>query len=192
MRPSQCSRKLRALADGILHSATSSAARTAASLGRIAEAIEKGEADQVVVLRGPFKPSGVEGDPGVYEGQVSGLVIKNDEFNAHVLKEMGVTSPEEMAEYRDDPPDEHTFHVEVDFHWETPDPSVGWAGGGSVDGWELLALDGLELTAEDVQAVRPYIEKAVSGYEEKWVDSEAESKADDYDPPDPYDDYYDR
>lgn len=192
MEPSQCSRRLRALADRIATQNCPSASRTAASLGRMAEAIEKGEADQVVVLNGPFKPWNEESGSDIFEGEVW-AVVQNDELGEMLLKDEDEDVKEEYRENGVLQVGDHTFHVRVDWHWEPPDPSVGWAGGGSIESWELLALDGMELTGKDEIAIHPYIDVAVRKSEDAWATEAARNLAEDnFDPPDPYDDYYDR
>ncbi len=189
--PSRIAARLRKIADSAATDASLS--KVLRGLRRILTALDKGALEERVVLKGPFKPFTGENDRDVYEGQLWGLVIENDEFRKHVLAQMGITDPEEVKKYGDELLDEHTFHVEVDFSWSAPEPDVGWGGGAELSNWTFLALDGMDLTAEDEKAVMAHVEKAVEDQESGWAEEAAKNKAEaDFDPPDDYDAYHDR
>jgi len=159
--PSRIAVLLRKISDRVVRHYT--AEETIHDLRRVLEAMNEFD---TVTLHGPFVPVDKRklSDRNVFEGIVSGLIIDNDEFNQMIPDE------NKTENYVED----HSFHVKVDWYWSPPEPNVGWRGGIELDGWELIDLDGIALTADDAAAVEWYIQEAVDSQWNDWAD-EAET-----------------
>lgn len=120
-----------------------------------------------VKLRGPFRKS--EGTPDGQELDVGGICTAEGPGLAELL-----------------PDGPSVAYVEVNWHYETPDPSVGWTGGWEADGWEVTALDDVLLLDEGdrglaSQALENEVEKRLP----EWAEEHARRAEEDaFDPPD--------
>lgn len=179
MDPRHVSKSLRRIAAKVDSAGSPSARKVLTSLSRVAEAVEKEKPVKVVVLHGPFrkaKDTEIRGGYGseTESGEIEdGFLVQNDEFLAMAAEAAGPdTTP---ADFDDG---YHQFVVELSFYTEPPDPSVGWRGGTELDGWSLVALDGIVLENEDDRrAVESELESTVESLKDDWVEDYVRSAA---------------
>lgn len=139
--------------------------RAAASLLRAAEEAEEGRR---LELKGPFtraKHYTLQGHT-VFKVEVEDVPIDNMDFAEAAA---GPVGQEHVEDFRGP---YHTFYVDADFSYTSPEPSVGWTGGTELESWNVFAIDGVLLkNPEDRKAASALIEGDVPSYQDDWIRS---------------------
>lgn len=197
--PDETAEELRRIAasvaeDRLLDPARDGLAMLASSLRKAADPVQEfrqkgdleGLADYLgsVTLVGPFKkdPGSSSGDLHTFE--VDELVVLGDAFPKALSELSGEDLEETKWETR------HEITVETEWDYTKPEPSVGWGGGHTLEGFEVVAVDGLLLeNPEDRKAATARLEDEIRSQEDKWsrgqedaaAEARAESMIDDWD-----------
>lgn len=176
MKPGEIAESLRRLASSPRARSRPAVLR---SLSRLAAEAEGGPSGPVA-LQGPFHPAkpaevkeGNSWPSAVVEVEIDDLYVENDDF-ARLAAQVAGAGDEDVDDFKGP---YHVAHLELEFDYTTPEPSVGWTGGTQLDGWSLAALDGVVLENEaDRKAVEARLEPYVDRLSADW-EADAESAA---------------
>lgn len=138
--------------------------RAAASLLRAAEEAE----GRRLELKGPFtraKPRALQ-EHTVFEVEVEDVPIESVDFAEAAAGPVGQQFVEDYLG------PQHTFYVEAEFSYTSPEPEVGWTGGTELESWEVIAIDGVLLGGpEDRKAASALVEGDVQSLQGDWIRS---------------------
>jgi hypothetical protein len=151
-------------------------------LKHIANNIAK-TANQPIELKGPFKKWKPLSFGGSLHTVVEQIDISGKPYFDSMQELMNV--PEEDIRENQT----HEFIVDIDWFYDKPDKSVGWVGGYEIQGYEILAIDELEiLNKEDSKILEKALSKAIYSKQNELADEARKKDEENFDVPDDF--YY--